>query len=166
MGQISKLAEEMQAQFTRAKRANGDEFYKLKDGAPEWMTDVCCAAHDSATILPDDHRYEYIADAVDKLAEVERDRDADDAADQLEPDCYNNDLLAWVSSRLSRMSYVDDAIEAGCSTLAEALACGQLEERREVFSQVLDALRERAEELDAEDEEDEESDEEEMTDAS
>lgn len=154
---IGELATEMQAQFTVNKRESGEEYIKLKDGAPQWMTDVCMAAHDSGSVLPDDHRYEFISDAIDKLAEVEHDGDAEDAADQLEADIYNNDLLKWVSSRLSRMSYCDDAIQDGAvTTLEGALSEGQLSERREVFSQVLDALKERQSEL--EDEEEDESD--------
>lgn len=148
MTTIKKLAEQMQEQFTTGKRDNGEEFHKLKDAHPEWMQDVCREAH--SEMMPDDFIFEMISNAVDLLADVDDDCAEDfdayhEKADELEADVYNNTLLKWVSSNLTRASYVDDALEAGATKLFDALQWGQLEERREVFSRVLEELRERAE---------------------
>jgi len=151
MATIRELASQMDDAFTVCKRDSGEQYFTLKDDAPEWMKDVCRAAHDDGDIMPDDFRYEFIAEAVEIIATR---NDFDDAVYEMEPDVYNNELLKWVGSSLSRASYVDDAAEeyGPAASLFEGLARGQLAEKHEVFHQVLEALRELEE--DAEDEPD------------
>lgn len=123
------------------------------DDAPDWFTDLCRRAHDQARILPDDWRYEFIRDALSLLEDTEPDDDPDEVAtERIEADTYTHDLTAWLNSSLDRLGYVDEAIEEWGVDLVRdgawrGLAMGQVAERREVFSSVLQSLRDRAEEL-------------------
>lgn len=52
----------------------------------------------------------------------------------LEPDIYNWDLLKWISSNLTRASYVDDALlETNFKTLWSLLGWTQVDAMREVY---------------------------------
>lgn len=138
---IETLAGEMSGAFEGAVRpSTGEEFRRLKDDAPEWMTDVCRQAHDKGEILPDDWRYRFIEEAVDALASHDS---PDTARDSLEPDIYTSDLTGWLHSRNSRAWYLDEAArEYGqFRDGLQLLAAGQMREKEETFQQVLDALR-------------------------
>ena len=71
-------------------------------------------------------------------------------------DVMNVDLLRWVSSNLTRMAYVDEALEEyGMKDLAHALMAGQAAEMGEVYDYVLSGLEAQvaADEADQEDSE-------------
>jgi hypothetical protein len=139
---IQTLAAEMSRAFETAVRpTSGEEFRKLKDDAPAWMTTVCRKAHDDAAMLPDDWRYVAIEQAVDALAGHD---DADAARDSLEPDVYTSDLTGWLHSRNSRVYYLGEVMEE-YGTFKDGfqlLAAAQMQEKEEVFQQVLAALQE------------------------
>ncbi len=146
---IQTLAAEMSQSFETATRpTSGEEFRKLKDDAPAWMTTVCRKAHDDGEMLPDDWRYVFIEQAVDALAEHE---DSDEAGDSLEPDVYTSDLTGWLHSRNSRVYYLEEVMREYGSFKDgfQLLATAQLQEKQETFHQVIAALRE---ELDSRDE--------------
>ena len=142
---IQSLANEMSLRFEIGKRTNGEEFRKLRDDSPDWMTDVCRAAHNGGEMLPDDWRYEFIEDAVDLLAECE---DPGDAIERLEPNVYTHDLTAWLHSRGDRMGFVDDLLgDNAFRSGYELLAMAQFAEREEVLYQVKQALCETLENI-------------------
>ncbi len=139
---IKTLATEMSAAFVERQRYDGihptTKFRCLKDGSPEWMTEVCHTAH--GEMMPDDQRYAMIEEAVDAIAECD---DIDDARDSLEADIYTHDLTAWLGSRTDRYSYADDAMEEWGSDvkgIIQLLQLGQLAEKHEVFDLVVSAL--------------------------
>lgn len=141
MATIKALAGELYRAFEAKTRDNGDAFYCLKDGSPEWMTDVIRAAHDNANMLPDDWRYAAIHDAAGIIEDADDlERAGDEFADDV--DVYNGALLAWAASHLSRMAYCDEAMEdfGKPESLAQLLMWGQSRERREVFDQLVAAL--------------------------
>ena len=121
--------------------------YTLSDGAPDWVHELVYQAH--GDMMPDDYRYRFIACALEALTEC---ADVDDARDYNEPSIYNGELLSWLSSHLSRYSYVDQAVEdfGYPGDLMTAIMRGQLEEMYEVFDSVLSYLEQRAEEDDDE----------------
>ncbi len=128
-------------------RDDGATFITRTDTAPAWLQDVCMTAH--GDMFPDDHKYEFIRDAVAIIAE---DYDPVESSDS-DVDGYTGQLLAWLSSNLNRMSYVDEAVEQyGYKDLSTAMMQGQYRERREVYDLVLSAL----EDLETDDEEAEE----------
>jgi len=158
-----QLAKQLSEAFEGSTRAAvkdgqsvGEEFRKLKDGSPEWMRDVCRAAHDDAAMLPDDWRYNAIEDAASRMSELDDDADPTDAHDEASEfadnvDVYNFDLVKWLGSNLNRGAYVDEAIsELGAPEpfdIFRAIGMGQYQERREVWDQLARALVEQAESM-------------------
>lgn len=157
MGKIIKLAQQMWDQFEQATRDDGSKFWRLMEGAPEWMKDVCRAAHDGGKIMPDDFRYEFITDSLCKITEEDEDTDDDDldSVGNFEGDIYNSDLASWLGAGGDRWWYVDQALKDPPSDFSSLLQAAQVMEKEEVYSQVLEALREYADTLDDEDESDE-----------
>lgn len=143
MTQLQKLADEVRGHFKTFRRGDDKEdHWSLKDDAPEWIRDdVCYEAHGS--MMPDDHKYAFIVEALDALAENEDPDDID-----LEADIYNADLLKWVSSHLERAGYVEEAIEESGGEhpgFFESLMMGQAAEKREVLYSVRQSLEKRIE---------------------
>jgi len=139
---VQSLAAEMSRAFEGAVRpTSGEAFRNLRTDAPGWMSTVCRKAHDGGEMLPDDHRYEFIEQAVDALAEH---GDSDAARERLEPDYYTSDLTGWLHSRNSRVYYLGDAVrEFGTFRDGfQLLAAAQMLEKEEAFQQVLNALQE------------------------
>ena len=153
---VQELAQELAEAFEGATRTDGAKYRRLKDGSPEWMSDVIREAH--GDMLPDDWRYECIEDAAVAIA----DADGADELDELEfefsdnVDVYSSDLIAWLGSHGHRQGYCDDAVDElgydGKGGIESVIRCGQFLERREVFASVLRQLEELAE--DEEDEDD------------
>ncbi len=119
-----------------------------KSSTPEWVRDMCHAAHEGGSMLPDDTRYSYIVDALEALSEKDEDEARDSIRDGV--DIYNHDLYAWLASHGQRAGYVDqaqsDGLVAEDSDISARLSAGQCVEREEVFQSVLDSLQAKAEE--------------------
>jgi hypothetical protein len=144
---LSRKAREALGCFEKALRRDGAEFWRAKDGAPQWVTDLCFAAHARGAMLPDDWRYEFIVQVLNVL-----DEDTD-----LEPDIYTSDLCSWLASNVNRVAYVDEIREergAESEGIVEMLQYGQLAEKQEVLDQVTAFLEELIEDDEDEDEED------------
>lgn len=130
------------------------KFWKFKDGRPEVLQTLAHDAHadfmpDDSAMLPDDYRYEFIYQALERLAEWED----MDAADAWEPAIYNHERMSWVASHPYRVSYVEDAVrDAGLSmpediSLMDGIAYGMSYE----FSVVEFSVRDSLESLSVED---------------
>lgn len=148
---VQTLAKEVLKHFETKTRDSGESFQSLKDESPDWMQDLCQDAHDG--MLPDDHRYDFIVDALNALVDNE---DEDEARSSIDSSIYNRDLLNWLSSSLSRAEYVNQGVsEFGMDSnvsgfdLFNALQLGQLFEKREVFESVLNSLQEKLDEIEA-----------------
>lgn len=146
---VRELAAEANAWLGRTKR--GDEkIVTIKDGAPEWVSDLCHHAH--GKMMPDDWRFSFVEDA---LTAIEND-DADGPdLDAVYP--YTGERLHWLASRNDRYGYCDQAAEDMGSrpdSILDWIAWGMVEELREVT----ELVRGRLEEM-AEDEQDETDDE-------
>lgn len=147
--ELQDAAKLMLKHFETKKRDNGDSFTALKDSAPDWMTDVCREAH--GRMLPDDFVFEVIVESLEAIVDHD---DTQDANDSLEASFRNFELLEWVSSNLSRSEYVNEGvreygIDADKFDLFNALQVGQLTEKREIFSALLDALEDKLDEIEA-----------------
>jgi hypothetical protein len=117
-------------------------FLRVRDGAPEWVTDLVRVAHDG--ILPDDWRYARIRDALVFIAE-----DTEDPEDDVHGfadsacDAYNSDLCAWLGSSAYRPGYCDEAVkEFGYSDggIMRMVQMGQYMEAAEIYGLVLHGL--------------------------
>ena len=145
-------------QMEHSKRDNGAEFWKFREHSGpdgERCSALAHAAHGS--MMPDDHRYEFIREALCVIEDAS-------ALDEIETeaDIYTADLTAWLASRNDRMGFCDDAVSEGlCAEDADMttrLQLGQYMEKREVLDAVREHLREEAGELiDAEGDEPEEA---------
>ena len=147
MSDIHQLAAEAYACFETAERPNGQTFTRTKDGTPEWVGELVRAAHGD-DFLPDDWRYETIRSALAFIADdaTDPEDDAHTFADT-QVDVYTSNLLAWLSSNLRRLSYVDDAVsEYGGEPggIADQIMLGQYAEAREVYELTVSALRDLA----------------------
>lgn len=138
-------------------REDGERYTRLKDGAPEWVTEMVREAHRSGEtlMLPDDIRYEMIREAVGYIVDCGNDGDLDDLESTFadEGSVYTADQLAWLASRIDRYAYCDEWAEeydyqgedpqmsrdSHPSVLA-LIRGGIYMERREVFASVRRSL--------------------------
>ncbi len=157
---IASLAGEAYHWFETAKRAtgdtetgpreDGDPYTRLKDDAPQWLTDLVYSAH--GDFPPDDWRYDCIRAALSAIEDNDGDEDAHEFADS-HADVYTGELFAWLSSNLQRQGYVDDAVsEFGYDAdrgISGQIMLGQYAEASEVYALVYRALEERLEEVES-----------------
>lgn len=151
MATIKVLASQASDSFEVFKREGSeDELYRVREGSEEWIGDLCREAH--GDLLPDDHRYEMIHDALVRIA------NGDEDGDTIENDVpiYNHDRLRWLASNLQRPSYCDEAREDGMvpgdASILDLIAAGYYQEAREVHDLVLAFLGRAADEDEDEDE--------------
>jgi hypothetical protein len=146
---LEKLAERASSFFEMKQREGREEsFYHLKNRHPVWLYEIIRKVHDDGKWLPDDYKYEYVVDAIDKISEGMNPEEP-----EIEPDVYTSDLIQWLASHGNRTTYVDDAVrdigwpdEGG---IERAIAWGQQREREEVFSIVVAELQKRLEDIEA-----------------
>lgn len=154
---VQALASEMLSWFETKTRESGKRYITLKDGHPEWMQDVCREAHDSSTvgmILPDDHRYQMIAECLSAISEADGAEALSDAAYDLTAPDYTHELLEWLASSNHRHCFCDAyreeflGVDPGVAApegydFMGIIRDGYLYEMREVYDLVLHALRAR-----------------------
>lgn len=156
MHTIQSIAKEARALFTnegtRHSTDTGSALWKRKDGAPDWLRNLCASVHVDPfgdVMLPDDWRYQMLVDALDILAECGDEPDeAREAAAEHDAPVYYGERLAWLSSHLWRSSYCDIAArERGeaAPTMQDAIADGFRYEWAFVFDAVCGECRDEAE---------------------
>lgn len=126
-------------------REDGESYVRVKDGAPQWVTDLVYAAHGAGSTLPDDYRYAMVSDALAAIADSDDAAEIDVFTDSIDAcvSVYNSERVAWLGSNLTRSSYVDDAISdygGEGFDLFELLGMGWYREVQEVFGLVLEYL--------------------------
>jgi hypothetical protein len=105
--------------------------------------------HAHGDFMPDDHRYKMIHDVLCNMDDDD-DQDPIDMLDSLVP-IYSNDLLAWVSSNLTRIGYCNDyqdEFEGSALKLTEIIIGGYFQELQEVYELINEWLSENSEEDD------------------
>src|SRR5690606_41625 len=136
---IQELAGEALECFVLKERTDGEAFWTVKDNSPPWVRDLCFKAHDNGEILPDDWRYRFIVESLETLSECDDPYDV-----QIESYGYAGELLEWLSSSLTRLQWVEEAVEeigwGNKFDMLIALQAGQLHEKEHVFNIVLDEL--------------------------
>lgn len=146
---VHSLAVKLSEALETGKRDNGDEFVSLKNGSPEWMTDVVRSAHGDK--LPDDTVYGLIERCADALADANEEADPYETIAEIESDVYTNDLTAWLHARVDHISYLDEVLEEqpGLANGAQLLMAAQKKQIDEVGYALISALETAAEEMDA-----------------
>jgi hypothetical protein len=99
---VNELARETLEWFETGTRDNGEEFVKTKEGRPEWLTNLNFTAHGG--MMPDDHRYKFIEDALIIIANSDQETELD--CPEIEADTYTSDLTKWLHSRNDRVYYL------------------------------------------------------------
>ena len=143
MSTIQQLASTFSSMFVCKERPDGSTFTTSRDDAPDALCDLIREAH--GDMLPDDHRYEMIRDAIAAIAEMPDDTDEDGARELLyetEPIAYTADRTAWLASHGHRPDYCDEAAaEYGpAESILDTIAWGWLAEFHEVAESVLSSL--------------------------
>jgi hypothetical protein len=137
---VQELAKEYNRYFVRDERKDGKKFWKTKDERPQELHDLIMEAH--GDMMPDDYRYEFIESSLSIIAESE---DPDESIDQVDEsvDIYTHELIDWLGSRTDRYGFVDEAVEdmGHGDSITDDITRGQMKEREEVHSSVLQSLR-------------------------
>lgn len=155
---IEKAAAEALALFSSKKRDTGESFYFTEAPTGHWLNDLVQAAHNDGEMLPDDMRYDMIHTAIYALANDGADPDEmHETADSM-VSVYTHDRQRWLSSHGLRAGYVDEATEqfGPAADLDSSLGQGWYMEAIEICGSVVDSLRARADEIEAEEAEAEE----------
>lgn len=118
------------------------------------------------TMLPDDYMYEHIKKIISEIELYLRyNTDDYDVIDDLfnelteeiniEPDCYTDNLLSWLSSNLNRYAIADELYQQDYKydSLFDLLQAAQSTEIEEVKMSILNDLRSMLEEKEEEEEE-------------
>jgi hypothetical protein len=143
------------------KRVDNDLYRNENDRVvhkTEEFIDLYRNAH--STMLPDDYMYEHIEKIISEIEMYLRYNtddydDIDDLIDELmeeiniEPDCYTDNLLSWLSSNLNRYAIADELYqeEYKYSSLEDLIRSAQSTEIEEVKMSILNDLREMLEEV-------------------
>lgn len=142
---IEELAE-YALKFFKTTQRGEETIWVLKDRHPTWIYDMVYAVHDKGQWMPDDYKYEYVADTLHALSEGQ---DPEEGVFEIEPDVYTSALQKWLTSHAYRSTYVDDAVRAlgypEEGGLDRALMMGQVAEKEEVWRRVVQALEDRLE---------------------
>jgi hypothetical protein len=144
---VQELATQLRDALEHKSRTNGDEFVCLKDGSPQWMTDVVRSVHGDK--LPDDTTYAFISQCADAIAESE---EPNDAIYEIEPDTSTHDLTGWLHARNDHVYYLSEVLEECSPTDGfSLLAMAQQKHIHEVGSALVSALESALESADVDD---------------
>ena len=96
-------------------------------------------------MLPDDHRYRMIYSILQEMDDIEEYEDLN--VDDLIP-IYTNDLIGWLDSSISRLSYCDEYLEefGEIRDTISLLSGGYYMELQEVYSLINEWLDDNTEE--------------------
>jgi len=131
--------------FTPKTRDNGASYWVLED-APEWASDMVREAH--AGMLPNDTSYQMIYDLAWRMADYDADQWDACCTEIIDSaiDAGYHELLAWVSSNLTRMEYCNEAIHDGLAgELGNILMAGQERELSFIFDCIVSAITDQLE---------------------
>ena len=112
MNNIQDLAQEIVSYFTIKTRENGKTFICCVTNTPGYVSKLIMNCHDDT--LPDNFKYKCIYEFLLALSE---DQHPEDIENYIEPDVYNSDLLAWLSSHAYRTDYVNRAVNEICNSM-------------------------------------------------
>lgn len=142
---IQELAKRLSEALTTDKRTSGAEFVHLKDGSPQWMTDVIRAVHGDK--LPDDTVYRFIQESADALAEYDADgTEPIEAIYEIQPSIYTHELTGWLHERADHVEYLNEALQEyeGTNSAYDLLSIAQKAQIDEVGAALLHELEQLA----------------------
>jgi hypothetical protein len=126
--------------FIQKTRTDGKPFFCLVDGAPEDLSELIRSIHrdEFGDCMPNDWIYEIIYNAFEDLSG----QDLEDI--NIEPDCYNKDLIEWFMNPYGDWICNDARQEYGCENLGilEQISCGQEYAKRMIYNTVNNFINE------------------------
>jgi hypothetical protein len=145
MKTLQKLAQDVLNNMETVTK-NGKDIIALKSHDIQWHVDLCREAH--GDLMPNDLVYDAIYNVLEAIVNIDKDTQEDSLLEELEDygafeaDCYNHDLLNWVSDNNIFHSYCDEAMqELGVDKdFISIIACGQYFWKREVGQSVINSL--------------------------
>lgn len=155
---MAELAQAFSDAFERGERDQPNEFgdrafYKLKEGAPEWMHRAVQEAHcvGGELLMPNDWIYDACDTISGRMADSDPERWDDAAAEWADSgvDVYNADRTKWLASHLFWAGVVDEAVEElGHSDqgIFGDIGIGQYHALSHIAAALIQAVREQAEE--------------------
>jgi hypothetical protein len=149
MKTIKELAGELSDALEWRVRGEDQNYVALKDGSPEWMTEVIRAAHGDK--MPDDTTYEFCKKCAEAIAEAEEGEERE-AIMEIEADIYTHDLTGWLHARADHVYYLTEAIEQFGRDIGDGfklLMYAQHLHIQEVGNELIAALTEQAEKVEA-----------------
>lgn len=139
MPTIRELAEKMDNSLILNTRADGSDYWWVKDDKSEpWMMQVIVSVR--SVTCADDYNLQFVRESLSAIAEYDN---LDDAYDSLEADVYTSDLTRWLASSVNRTTICDEAVEeygGEPGKITDILMLGQLSEKRSVFDAVVSEL--------------------------
>jgi len=122
-------------------------YHQIKPGEPQWIQDMIHACHYQG-MLPDDYVFEWVYQFCEEISNLDEDGDPRDI--EVHSDTYTHDLLKWLASNLTRMDFVEDAIDEYLNNekcdLTLMIGIGQEKEMQEVLYTLIDKLEDRLDE--------------------
>ena len=98
---------------------------------------------DGDSMLPDDYRYEFIADALSLIADAESDQDLDELGYEIEGEIYSGKVSHWYASHAYRRAYTDQMKEewGPFETIEAQMIAGNQFEKQFTYRAVLEFVR-------------------------
>lgn len=137
---IQEKAVEALSYFERKTRDNGTSYYCHNAPNDSWVYDMVYDAHDG--MMPDDHKYSMIHDALYSIAHEEADpEDMREIADGM-VNVYYSEQREWLASNWNRAEYVNQAIQelGPFEDIHAQIAAGWYLEASEICALVVMAL--------------------------
>lgn len=143
---IQRLASDINDAMIQKTRKDGEEYYCLKDGSPNWMQYIIWGAHGDR--LPDDSVYTTIArDVLPAILDAESDIESiEEGIREIEADVYTSDLTEWLNDSNENVYYLTEALEeTDIKDGFRLLSYAQYLWRQEIATDLLAALVKEAE---------------------
>ncbi|HSV98485.1 MAG TPA: hypothetical protein VLM75_16315 [Spirochaetota bacterium] len=122
-------------EFFELRTTENGESWRPVEGAPSGLRRIVRNAH--GDYMPDDHRYNFIVEALRLLAEC-----ADVECVEVVPDNDPSRLTGWLNSKINRIQYMTIAMaEFKPKDSLQLLKAAQYIERKEVLEAVIGELR-------------------------
>lgn len=144
---FQEKAEYFLNKYEQRTRESGEKYYCAKDLSDTEARDLSFACHENGNMFPDDHRYEFMIEALEIFSECDGENEAEDRIYEIEADIYTSDLTEWLNSNNSRVYYLTEVLEeTGTQDGFTLLSMAQQKEKEEAARCVLNFLCEYEEE--------------------
>ena len=133
---VKQLSSDLYDQFNDKTDKDGKTFYRPSYPESEEVRKIMNAVYSAV----DSYEYDEVHTALGVFSDATDDEDCQTYVDETEPDIYNKDLLDWMSDG-QNLYLVDEVLSCNDSVIG-AIQHAQGNWRRDIYSAVLDTLKE------------------------